>query len=97
MPLCSDAEVLWSHTTTSGVTDAILETLSTLIIETVERPREAVEAGDLDPAKVESPTPICYPDLFCRFLYYIMHMLEHSSSVKLPRNFLVHVFQYNIL
>ena len=53
----------------------MIEALSTLIIEAVERPREAVEAGDLDPAKVESPTPICYPHLFCRFLYYIMHML----------------------
>ena len=75
----------------------MIEALPTLVIEAVERSREAIEAGDLDPAKVESPTPICYPHLFCRFLYYIMHMLEHSSSVKLPRNFLVHVFQYNIL
>ena len=48
---------------------------SRLIIEAMERPREAVEAGDLDPAKIESPIRICYPDLFCRFLYYIMHML----------------------
>ena len=32
MPLCSDAEVLWSHTTASGVTDAMIEALSTLII-----------------------------------------------------------------
>ena len=75
MPFCSDAEVLWSHTAASGVTDAMIEAFSRLIIEAVERPREAVEAGDLDPAKIESPIRICYPDLFCRFLYYIMHML----------------------